>query len=155
MDHVILMTYEWGYTYGPPMAVAPVNEVRRVLGYAVTAIPPEKILMGMPNYGYDWNLPYRQGTAARTVTNTGAAELALREGAPIRYDTTSQAPYFRYTDDAGTQHVVWFDDPRSIRARLRLVSEYGLGGVSYWTVNRFFPQNWLILSSMYDINKLF
>ena len=73
----------------------------------------------------------------------------------IRYDTKSQAPYFRYTDDAGMQHVVWFDDPRSIRARLRLVNEYGLGGVSYWTINRFFPQNWLILSSMYDINKLF
>ena len=70
----------WGYTYGPPMAVSPVDQVRRVLNYAVSVIPPEKILMGMPNYGYDWTLPYKQGTAARTVTNTGAIELALREG---------------------------------------------------------------------------
>lgn len=154
VDHVILMTYEWGYTFGPPMAVAPIVPVRRVLDYAVTAIPPEKILMGMPNYGYDWTLPYKQGTAARTVTNTGAVALAARERAAIEYDTASQAPFFTYYDDARSRHVVWFEDARSIQARLRLVNEYGLGGVSYWTINRFFPQNWLVLSSMYDINKV-
>ena len=43
-DHVIIMTYEWGYTYSPPRAVAPINEVRRVLNYAVTAILARKYL---------------------------------------------------------------------------------------------------------------
>jgi spore germination protein len=42
VDHVILMTYEWGYTYGPAMAVSPINQVRRVLQYAVTANPVRK-----------------------------------------------------------------------------------------------------------------
>lgn len=153
-DHVILMTYEWGYTYGPPMAVSPINQVRRVLDYAVTVIPSKKILMGMPNYGYDWTLPYRPRTAASSISNTQAVALALRRGAVIQYDTESQAPYFNYTDDAGKRHVVWFEDARSIQARLRLVDEYKLGGVSYWTINRFFPQNWLVLSSMYTVQKL-
>ncbi len=153
-DHVIIMTYEWGYTYGEAQAVAPINEVRRVLDYAVTAIPSEKILMGMPNYGYDWTLPFVQGSAARTLTNTGAVELARREHAAIDYSNTSQAPTFTYYDSARKQHVVWFDDARSIRARLRLVNQYNLGGVSYWTIQSYFPQNWLILSSMYDIRKL-
>jgi spore germination protein len=53
VDHVIIMTYDGGYTFGPPMAVAPLNEVVKVLNYAVTAIPREKIFMGIPNYGYD------------------------------------------------------------------------------------------------------
>lgn len=153
-DHVILMTYEWGFTFGPPMAVAPINEVRKVLNYAVTAIPRQKILMGMPNYGYDWTLPFVRGSAARTVSNIGAVELAAREGVPIQYDNTAQAPFFNYTDSAGKRHIVWFDDARSIQARLRLVNEYGLGGVSYWTINRAFPQNWLVLSSMYNIKKV-
>lgn len=153
-DHVILMTYEWGYTYGPPMAVSPINQVRRVLDYAVTVIPSEKILMGMPNYGYDWTLPYRPRTAARTVSNIQAPELALRRGVSIQFSTESQAPYFYYNDDAGTRHVVWFEDARSVREKLRLVDLYGLGGVSYWTINRFFPQNWLVLSSMYTVQKL-
>ena len=50
-NSVLLMTYEWGYTYGPPMAVAPVNKVREVIEYAVTQIPRNKIDMGIPNYG--------------------------------------------------------------------------------------------------------
>ena len=52
-DYVLLMTYEWGYTYGPPMAVAPIFQVRKVVDYAVTEIPREKIRLGIPNYGQD------------------------------------------------------------------------------------------------------
>ncbi|SMC59898.1 LysM peptidoglycan-binding domain-containing protein [Papillibacter cinnamivorans] len=154
MDYVILMTYEWGYLYGEPMAVAPLNEVQRVLDYAVTAIPSEKILMGMPNYGYDWTLPYARGTAAHTLSNTGAVTLAAKENAAIQFDATAQAPFFYYYDEERRRHVVWFDDARSTRARLSLVSQYNLGGVSYWTINRYFPQNWLVLSSMYNIKKV-
>lgn len=153
-DHVILMTYEWGYTYGPAQAVAPINEVRKVLDYAVTEIPSEKILMGMPNYGYDWTLPFVEGSAAKTITNTEAVNLAARVGAQIKYDTTAQAPFFNYYDDAKKEHIVWFDDARSIEARLKLVDEYNLGGVSYWTINRFFPQNWLVLNAMYDVREV-
>lgn len=153
-NHVILMTYEWGYTFGPPMAVSPINEVRKVLDYAVTAIPRRKIFMGIPNYGYDWTLPYTPGTAATTVSNKGAVDLARRNGAVIRYDTASQAPFFNYYGSAGRQHVVWFEDARSIQAKLNLVNEYGLGGVSYWTIGNYFPQNWLVQNSMYNIRRV-
>ena len=51
VDGVLLMTYEWGYTAGPPMAVSPLPNVRTVLDYAVTEIPPGKIQLGIPNYG--------------------------------------------------------------------------------------------------------
>lgn len=154
VDHVILMTYEWGYTFGPAESVSPINKVAQVLDYAVTAIPSEKILMGMPNYGYDWTLPFIQGTAARTLTNTGAVTQALEVGARIRYDTTAQAPYYNYYDADRKRHEVWFDDARSVQARLKLVDDYDLGGVSYWTINRFFPANWIVLDSMYDVRKL-
>lgn len=64
-NYVLLMTYEWGYKYGPPMAVAPINKVRQVLDYAVTEIPPQKIHLGIPNYGYDWALPFIKGKKCR------------------------------------------------------------------------------------------
>jgi spore germination protein len=148
------MTYEWGYTYSPPMAVAPLNEVRRVLQYAVSAIPRRKIFMGIPNYGYDWTLPYTAGTAARTISNTGAVDLAAREGAVIRFDPVAQAPFFNYYDDNGRRHEVWFEDARSILAKLTLANEFRVGGLSYWTIGRYFPQNWLVLSSVYNVRKL-
>ncbi|NLL03607.1 MAG: LysM peptidoglycan-binding domain-containing protein [Clostridiales bacterium] len=153
-NHIILMTYEWGYTFGPPLAVSPINEVKKVLDYAITVIPSEKILMGMPNYGYDWTLPYKQGSAARSLSLKGALNIALRENVAIQYYTKAQSPYFRYIDNSGARHIVWFDDAKSINEKLKLVDVYNLGGVSYWTINQFFPQNWLILSSMYDIRKV-
>lgn len=154
LDHVIIMTYEWGFTFGPPMAVAPLNEVRKVLNYAVTAIPRQKIFMGIPNYGYNWKLPYQAGTAATVLSNPGAVDLAYRVGANIQYDPIAQSPFFRYYDSDRIQHEVWFEDARSILAKLTLANEFRLGGVSYWTIGRYFPQNWLVLNSVYNVRKV-
>jgi spore germination protein len=154
VDHTILMTYEWGHTYGPPMAVAPIDQVRKVLDYAVTAIPRPKILMGIPNYGYDWTLPYVQGRAAKTVGNTAAVDLARKYNQSIQYDGKSQAPFFKYFDENRVEHVVWFEDARSISVKLRTAKDYNLGGVSYWTIGRFFPQNWLVQDSLFNVKKL-
>ena len=154
VDHVIIMTYEWGFTYGPPMAIAPLNQVRRVINYAVTAIPRNKIFMGIPNYGYDWTLPYKPGTAARALSNPGAVQLAYEVGANIQFDTVAQSPFFKYYDSSGRQHEVWFEDARSILAKLELVNEYRLGGISYWTIGRYFPQNWLVLNSVFKVKKV-
>lgn len=152
-DGVLLMTYEWGYTYGPPMAVAPIPSVRRVLDYAVTVIPQEKIFMGVPTYGYDWPLPYTPGTTmARSLSNPEAVALALTYGAEIQFDPTAEAPYFVYTA-AGVAHKVWFEDARSIAAKLELVGEYGFRGIGYWNLDRPFPQNWSLLNSRYRVEN--
>ena len=149
-DQVIIMTYEWGYTYSSPMAVAPADKVRAVLDYAVSVIPREKILMGIPNYGYDWTLPYKEGTAAKSIGNHEAVLLAMSKNAEIHRDEAAKSPYFYYTE-AGVRHVVWFEDAKSIYDKLLLVDEYGLSGVSYWTIGRLFPQNWTVLGEMYGI----
>ena len=148
-NDIFLMTYEWGYTYGPPMAVAPLPNVRQVVDYALTEIPAEKISMGIPNYGYDWTLPYVQGISkAQSISNVRAVELARSYGAEIQFDTYAQAPWFRYYDENGIEHEVWFEDARSIRAKLLLAQEKGLRGVGYWNLDRPFPQNWLVLNAM-------
>jgi spore germination protein len=154
-DFVLLMTYEWGYTYGPPMAVAPLPNVRQVVDYALQEIPPEKIYLGIPNYGYDWTLPYRQGNKATSISNQYAVELAARYYAAIRYDEKAQSPWFRYVDEHGQEHEVWFEDARSIQAKLDLANQFGLHGVGYWNLMRPFPQNWLVLNALYHIRDGF
>jgi spore germination protein len=152
---VFLMTYEWGYTYGPPMAVAPLGQVRAVLDYALTAVAPEKIFMGIPLYGYDWPLPFVSGkTRAESLSPVQAVERALRHDIAIQYDAAAQAPYYHYTDRGGREHAVWFEDARSIEAKLRLADEYHLQGVGYWNLTRPFPQNWAVLASLFDIETL-
>lgn len=152
VNGVLLMTYEWGYTYGPPMAVAPLPQVRAVLNYALTEIPADKIFLGIPNYGYDWPLPYQQGvTRARSISNQEAIRLAVQHQAAIQYNETAQAPFFHYTAEDGVIHEVWFEDARSMEIKLRLVAENGLRGAGYWNIMRPFSQTWLTLASLFEI----
>lgn len=157
-DKVFLMTYEWGYTYGPPMAVSPVNKVTEVVDYAVGEIPPEKIKMGMPNYGYDWTLPYVRGESrARSLGNVEAVNLAREKRARIEYDEEAQAPYFRYFDrQNGTpvEHVVWFENANSVRALLQLADRFDLDGVGVWNGMKYFPQLWQVLNHTVSIRKV-
>ena len=134
-DYCLLMTYEWGYTYGPPMAVSPINNVRKVIEYGLTEIPAEKILLGLSNYGYDWRLPFVKGeTKAEKLTNYQAAARAEYYGVQPEYDEEAQAPFFTYTDPEGAEHIVWYENEQSWQARLPLVKEYGLAGVSIWNI---------------------
>ena len=152
-NRAMLMTYEWGYSQGPPMAVAPINMVRRVVDYAVTAIPREKLSLGIPNYGYDWALPYERGvTRAKTINNHQAVQLAIDFGVDIRFDETAMSPYFRYWQ-YGVQHEVWFEDVRSIKAKFDLIKEYELSGAGYWQLMSLFRANWLMLNEMFYIER--
>jgi len=151
MDFVVIMTYEWGYRYGPPMAVSPVPQVKRVLDYGVTAIPPDKILMGVPDYGYDWT---NGEFPAEHLSAQQAVNRAFEVGAEIQYDPVAEAPFYRYYDGEGRAHTVWFNDARSWQALLKLVDQYGLLGISIWTIVDYAPQLWLVLNSMYDVQKV-
>lgn len=135
------------------MAVAPINKVRQVLDYAVTEIPSERINMGIPNYGYDWPLPYERGvTKAKTIGNIEAVQIAIQYGARILYDEVSQAPFFHYTDN-GVEHEVWFEDARSLQAKMELVEEYNLRGISYWQIMQLFRVNWLLVENNFMVVK--
>ena len=145
VDHALIMTYEWGYTYGPPLAVAPINQVRRVVEYAVTEIEPAKIDLGIPNYGYDWPLPYERGvTAATTIGNVEAVQIAMRQGVPIQFDEVAQSPFFTY-EEAGVMHEVWFEDVRSVQRKFDLIKEFNLGGCGYWQLMRWWRANWELI----------
>lgn len=154
VDFVVLMTYEWGYSGGPPMAVSPINEVEKVIRYALTQMPANKIMMGQNLYGYDWTLPFvRGGKYAEAVSPQQAIELAKKYNVAIQYDTTAQAPFFEYTDDGGKAHIVWFEDARSIQAKMNLVKQLNLRGMSYWKLGLSFPQNWLLISDNFEVVK--
>jgi spore germination protein len=153
-DFVVLMTYEWGYSGGPPMPVSPIGPVREVIEYALTEMPASKIMMGQNLYGYDWTLPYEPGGEfARALSPQAAIELAKEENVAIQYDYKAQAPFFRYWDDAGSEHIVWFEDARSIQAKFNLIKELDLRGISYWKLGLPFPQNWLLLEDNFKIKK--
>ena len=152
---VFLMTYEWGYVYGEPQAIAPLPQVRAVLDYALSVTAGENIFLGAPLYAYDWPLPYEKGrTRAETLSSQAAVARARLVGAEIEFDETARSPCYHYFDKMRREHAVWFEDARSIEAKLRLADECHLQGVGYWNLTRPFPQNWAVLASLFDIETL-
>ena len=139
------------------MAVAPINQVRRSLDYAVTQIPRAKILQGNPFYGYNWPLPDTPESVAVPLNLVDVYSLAYRFNATINYDPTAQSPWFLYTDASGVSHEVWFDDTRSIDVKYDTANEYNLRGVGWWSFTNEpygFPQNWPLMDEKFIVRKI-
>ena len=158
-DRAFLMTYEWGYTYGPPMAVSPYNKVEEVVQYAVSRIPSERLILGVANYGYDWKLPFVRGESrAYSIGNAQGVQLARKKHAAIEFDEAAAAPHFNYYDRVNgraEEHEVLFEDADSVASLISLVESYGLDGVGVWNGMRWFAPLWQVINATYNIRKIF
>lgn len=107
----------------------------------------------MPNYAYDWPLPFVKGeTSAQVIGNLTAAERAVMYNVPIEFDNYYQSPFFSYNSFGG-ERVVWFEDVRSMQGKYELIADTAIVGGGYWNLMRPFPQGYLLLNAMFDIDK--
>ena len=90
----------------------------------------------------------RGETAAKTIGNVEAVQIAVAHGAVIQFDETARSPYFYYWEN-GVTHEVWFEDVRSLTAKFDLIREYHLAGAGYWNIMQYFRANWLLLSGTF------
>ncbi|MDQ0971341.1 spore germination protein [Neobacillus niacini] len=149
-DKLFLMTYNWHWPGGPSGPIAPINEIRPVLKYAVTVVPRSKLMLGIPQYAYDWTITgeNRKGVSYSTQV---AINRYINHESQVFYDEKAASPWFRYKDENGKLHEVWFEDPRSLLAKFRLVKEYGLGGMGCWHLGTSMPQTEEILLSEFFV----
>jgi spore germination protein YaaH len=146
-DLIVIMAYDYGYSGRPdPIAVAPIWWVEDVVRYATRNIPREKVMLGVPFYGYDWNTT--KGPPASSVSFAGAQELAERDGATNGYSTDDGAPWVRYKDDAGDDHEVWYESSRSFETKLRLVIDNRLAGFAAWRLGHEDPAIWDVVAGL-------
>lgn len=137
VDYVQIMSYDKHYSTSAPGPVAPVEWVREVMAYAVTEIPSEKILMGIPYYGRSWRTS-GSGWVSKTFGWAVATQTAALFGASIdRFSTSSDpigVPTFKYLDESGYDRTAYFDDRQSWGAKLNLLDEFALGGIGGWSM---------------------
>ena len=147
-DRLILLCHDWGGPYSSPQAVAPADRSAAVLAYASSLIPPGKCLLSLSCWGCSWPLPWRQGEAARLLPARLAVDMAVSAGAQIRYDRAAQAPFFTFTDGGGQRRLVWFEDCRSLKARLEPALAAGIGGISLCPRDRLYRPALKLLGSL-------
>lgn len=125
-DWVQIMTYDEHSLGTAPGPVASLPWVTQVIQYAVTRIPPEKILLGIAVYGYDWS-----PAGAKMMPASSIATLAGIYDARPRWNSTYGVPYLYYYK-GGIRHEVWYENAYSTRLKLDLVAKYGLMGIGIW-----------------------
>lgn len=148
-DQVRLMGYDFHWNTSPPGAVAPIGWIRSVLDYAKTQVPPERIVLGVPLYGYDWVV----GGEGTGVTWLKAFQLATEHGARPQYDAHAQSPWFRYTDEQGREHEVWFENAASSKAKFEAARGAGIGGVYLWMFGYEDTDTWAELAHSLPVEK--
>lgn len=126
-DLVMLITYDEHSAGSKPGAISQLPNDDRVVKYALTQMPADKILLGVADYGYDWS-----ATGGAEVSMDEAMQLARDHHATVNMDPLAQSPWFTYTDVAGVRHTVWFTNEQSVAAELGIVNQYGLAGISVW-----------------------
>jgi len=135
VDLVVLMAYDYHYQNGKdPGAIAPVGWVRAVAQFGAHEFGAAKVLLGMPLYGMDWNTA--KGPPAHTLRMADGPVLAARPGATSGYSTVDDASWVRYTDEAGDAHEGWYEDERSIAAKLQVLTDLGLAGFATWRLGQ-------------------
>lgn len=155
IDGLFLMSYEWGNYVGIPTCVISFDKIREIIIYMNKIYPSDTIYLGIPILGYIWELPFILGVSKGiAVTSNAAIELAKSLDTAINYDYETETAYFDYIR-RDREYTVRFRDIRSINDYMNLVNELGLTGVSIWNIMQFFPQLWLAINALYDINNFF
>ncbi|RLC92427.1 MAG: glycoside hydrolase, partial [Chloroflexi bacterium] len=148
-DRFRVMTYAYHWGTGEPGPIAPLWWMEDVMALATSAVPPNRVYVGLHFYGYDWG-----ENSVNSLTWENAQALITAYRVTPQWKTASgwgravSEPWFAYTDGEGHSHQAWYADENSIKARLRLVQQYGLGGIAVWRLGGEDPANWSVIETV-------
>lgn len=147
VDQVIVMAYDYktmsSVVAGP---VAPLlgddneHSIRRSINSLVGKVPMAKIVLGIPFYGYEWQTVNKK-FKSQVVDNSGALAtykriqelLKTRSDIIKHWDQKSMSPWFTYTQN-GVIKQIYYEDEKSLVAKLDFVKSYSLGGIAVWAI---------------------
>lgn len=138
VDKMFIMAYNWHWSGSPSGPIAPIQNVRNSLKYAVIVVPRSKLLLGIPQYAYDWPITGEIRTGSAISTQIYIRKMKAKS-------TMIEMHQHQRFDIIGTQHEVWFEDPRSLLAKFHLVKEFKLAGLGCWHIGITMPQTEEIL----------
>lgn len=134
VDSFVIMAYDFHTPSGQPGPIAPMEGAGySLIGFLqsyLEKVNPEKIILAIAYYGYDWPIPpTRQGS--RVFPYAQIASFSSKH--PIQWDDAAQSPYISYTE-SGQKRVLYFENPRSLAIKYDYVNRKNLRGVGIWAL---------------------
>lgn len=151
-DYLMLMGYDQHWSTGEPGPVAGNDWFDSLLKKRMTELDPAKTIVCIGSYGYDWS---DTGEEAETVSFEDAlitAKESLDEPEQIKFDPVSKNPYFKYDEDDGSTHTVWFLDAVSAYGQIKNAKTYNVAGIALWRMGSEDPSIWEIFGNDQDSN---
>lgn len=158
VDSILFLEYMWGLDIIPPGPIISVREQDVFLDYALTQTDPQHIVVGIPTFGYNWELPYISGYSnSEFLTEDNVINLARNVGAYIQFDEVSQNSYFYYEIENGDTvlNVVWVVNAETVDSLVKLSLAKDIDKIGIWNIMYFDAQLWLVINSQYEIVKHF
>jgi peptidoglycan-N-acetylglucosamine deacetylase len=146
VDFAILMNYDFSSENGLPGPIAPLEWFTGNIKSALAEIPANKLVVGMGNYGYDWDTKTKQ--QAQSISYQDAAMLAQesRDDLPISqrivFDPDALNSHYTYDDDDGDHHDVWLLDGPSAYNEYKVSRDFGVRGEALWELGTEDPSIW-------------
>lgn len=146
-DRMIIMAYDFhrpsSANSGP---VAPINQpyasarsITEALRESFKLISPQKTLLGVPLYGYEWQTANDQ-IYSTSLGSDGLAsfsrthDLITEKDLEVKWDNQALSPWISFTDDSGRIKQIYFENLSSLSLKYQLVKQSGLAGVAYWAL---------------------
>lgn len=139
-DSVKIMAYDHAWATSAAGPIAPIDWLQKVVAYAVATIPQQKIVVGLPWYGYDW-----VGSSGKGITYPKAIELARSKNVtPVR-DANGEL-VFQYD----STHTVYFQDAESFRRKSdAIIAKFpAIGGFTAWRTGSEEAASWSTMESL-------
>ncbi|HEY1992354.1 MAG TPA: glycosyl hydrolase family 18 protein [Gammaproteobacteria bacterium] len=130
-DFIQVMTYDEHVPGQAPGPVAGIDWMQATLDYAVSQINHDKMLLGLPAYGYDFDVTHNTG--ARVDWKDTAALIGSAAAVPV-WQASTESEHFDYTAGDGSFHQVWYETPQGIQDKAHLAVSLNLAGVSVWAL---------------------
>jgi len=151
-DAIILMNYDFRWPTSPPGPIAPQDWFIRNINNMVKIVPPDKIIMGIANYGYDWPTPTKHDPhpVASSLSFQQGVLTAVESGADALYDPDSFNLHYSYEDGTGRVHNVWMLDGVTGYNELRAAEQAGVAGTALWRLGLEDPSIWSIWDAVHS-----
>ncbi len=146
-DFIVVMAYDFTPAgASEPGPVAPLPWVRQVLSYTTSQVDPSKVFLGVPFYGYDWDL--EESPPATSFGYDGAIDRLAMPGATGGFSAESGSPWIRYIDEEGHEHEAWYENSESLELKLQAALDYEVAGFGAWRLGTDDPDNWRVISNL-------
>jgi spore germination protein YaaH len=149
-DFLTIMAYPQHAQFSGPGPVAGIPWVRRIADYSSAQLPARKISLGVPLYGVQWTAQPASPTDSSTKWKARSArypDISARfaSASPV-WDEAEQSPHLMFIDQGG-QAELWYEDARSLAAKLDLARSSNFAGVSGWSLGSEDPGFWTALTN--------